>query len=381
MTHRSWLGLFVLCAPTVTASSVSAQIPIWNLVEEIRIGALDGPHALSEVGSVVPGADGSIYVAQPQEGLIRVFDRSGRLVRTLGGRGSGPGEFQRLSDIGWHDEKLYASDATLYRITLFSPDGVVEESLRVESAIAEGAARPGPPKAFFADGTILSIPGPSLRQQAAPLPILRIDRTGKILDTVGLVRRPPRIMEVRAGGRSMQVLTHFFDSSLNRLAPDGSVLWIVDRSSDAGGETTIRRVEVHPVVRETAFRLAFRTERIPPEERERLIEDRAELFVRMGLSPRAARQAVVDQMELPEFEPAVSEIAASTTGELWLRRQHLGHDRVWWALMGPGGTLRGRVLLPADVTVQVADEDHLWTLEHDEFDVPYVVRYRIERDV
>jgi hypothetical protein len=51
------------------------------------------------VGEVVIGSGGMILVAQPTEGLVRVFDPTGSFIGSVGRRGSGPAEFQRVSGL------------------------------------------------------------------------------------------------------------------------------------------------------------------------------------------------------------------------------------------------------------------------------------------
>ncbi len=54
--------------------------------------------ALYAPGLVVPLADGQVLVAEDR--TLLVFDRAGALVRSLGGEGEGPGEYQRVMGAG-----------------------------------------------------------------------------------------------------------------------------------------------------------------------------------------------------------------------------------------------------------------------------------------
>lgn len=69
----------------------------WTLTEAFRLGGEDdGPESFTSAGPSTVGTDarGRIYVLDHHAYRIQVFDRDGRHLRTQGGRGGGPGEFQ-----------------------------------------------------------------------------------------------------------------------------------------------------------------------------------------------------------------------------------------------------------------------------------------------
>ena len=99
------------------------------LRERLRIG--DGPSwALSEISSADVDADGNIYVGQPQEQHVKVFAADGSLLRTIGRRGKGPGEFSSVTAVRVLRDTLWVSDARLQRVTYFSLDGRVIRTSR-----------------------------------------------------------------------------------------------------------------------------------------------------------------------------------------------------------------------------------------------------------
>lgn len=55
---------------------------------------------------------------------LRYFDRSGRLIRTVGARGSGPGEFERTGFVcRLYGDTVLVVDAASGRVSLWDPDG------------------------------------------------------------------------------------------------------------------------------------------------------------------------------------------------------------------------------------------------------------------
>lgn len=66
----------------------------------------------------------NIYICDSQDMNIKVFDKDGNYFRTVGAKGSGPGEFQGVGEISLcPDGRLLVLDWELYRTSLFNADG------------------------------------------------------------------------------------------------------------------------------------------------------------------------------------------------------------------------------------------------------------------
>ena len=73
----------------------------WRVVEELRIGTAEGsgPDLFGNVGAIEVDGLGRLWVAETQAQELRVFDREGGHVRTVGRKGGGPGEFRQINVI------------------------------------------------------------------------------------------------------------------------------------------------------------------------------------------------------------------------------------------------------------------------------------------
>jgi len=100
--------------------------PGLSLIEERRIGALEGPAELAFAGisDVAVNGNGEIYVADRRLAEIRKFDKEGQHLLTFGRKGQGPGEFQsvRVLSIGRGGEVVVFDDM-LGRVSVFTDDG------------------------------------------------------------------------------------------------------------------------------------------------------------------------------------------------------------------------------------------------------------------
>jgi hypothetical protein len=149
------LAALVSAAPARTQQSgvIQPREPAARLVltEVLRLGSeLGDDDAFGRVMDVELGPTGRIYVADDLGWNVAVFDRSGRLLRRMGRRGRGPGEFERP----WHlavdrHDSLFVWDGALARVSVFGPDGRFARSFATPGAWAVSGF------SVRADGTLL----------------------------------------------------------------------------------------------------------------------------------------------------------------------------------------------------------------------------------
>lgn len=102
--------------------------PTWRLEPVVSLGSEGGigepaPDEFGRVVAVTTDADGNLFVADRHFLEIRVFDRSGNLIRQIGRQGGGPGEFEDIYSMAWIDTVLLVLDFRLGRIAELSSEG------------------------------------------------------------------------------------------------------------------------------------------------------------------------------------------------------------------------------------------------------------------
>jgi 6-bladed beta-propeller protein len=98
----------------------------WSLVEDLRLGTLDGggPEQFTQIAGITTDAEGRIYVLDYPSQEIRVFDAVGGYVRTIGRKGQGPGELNRAAGMNFdRDGRLWTWDPGNARFSVFNVDG------------------------------------------------------------------------------------------------------------------------------------------------------------------------------------------------------------------------------------------------------------------
>ena len=87
-------------------------------------------HMIDDVQGTTELSDESIAVAVGAAAEVRVFDKSGRFVRSIGRRGNGPGEFRNLSRL-WFlpPDTIVVADYRPWRLQYFTTDGRFHRSV------------------------------------------------------------------------------------------------------------------------------------------------------------------------------------------------------------------------------------------------------------
>jgi len=84
---------------------------------------IDSPMLERPNGLAWDAREGLLYVADTQAHQIKVFDMTGRLVRTIGQRGEGPGEFNFPTFLALSGERLVVSDTMNARVQVIPLNG------------------------------------------------------------------------------------------------------------------------------------------------------------------------------------------------------------------------------------------------------------------
>jgi hypothetical protein len=332
-----------------------------------------------------------IYISQPQDHTVRAFDLTGRLVRTIGGRGQGPGEFERLETIGFRGDTLYAADGALHRVSYFAPDGSFVRSFRMVSPLL-GAAPPNiyfptAPQVVLADGTALLTPDAPVALIASgtgKAPYVRIDRQSQVVDTIAWRQLPTITFETVSGGERFYAPRPFRQDPLYQLMPDGSGLVVVDRPT-ATSETRQAEYRVTKIspTGDTLFARAYTYAPVPLTSTN-LSQALSAVELRFANRPdppsrREIEQSLRSQNLVPDNMAPITHLAAGFDGSIWLGRGHETPDRQTWLILASDGSVVATTSLPATETVMNARDNFLVALELDSMDVPYVVLYRIMR--
>lgn len=342
----------------------SGEVAGLPLVEELRIGSVSGGGA-DEFGNAMAlqaDAAGRIYVADGMSGEIRVFTPEGQHLRSLGGKGGGPGEFRMLSGMGWGpEERLWTMDPTASRLTAFDTAGALAGTVRREKTLSTtlpwngGLDREG----FVYDATTSLAAGDPARERPWLLVRFRSEDDRLVpVDTFVIPSFRADMHETRSEGLRMRSRVPYSPGQQWRLAPDGSV-WIGNT-----GEYRLGRVSFDG---DTLATLTHTRERVPVSAAERD-------------SAAAADKLPADR--IPGVKPAFRSFFVDDEERVWVEPT-LEDEGTGWDVFSPAGAFLAHVRTPLALATEppapapVVRDGRLYALLRDELDVPYVVRLRI----
>ena len=348
------------------ADPIWAEGREWRLVEELRIGSMDavGPELFGQLRSIDVDDAGRIYVLEAHAQEVRVFDRDGRHVRSIGRKGGGPGEFAEpaLAEIGPHGD-LWVVDPDNNRVSVFDSSGAYRDAHPVPGGFV---ILPWP-GGFGRDGSYY-YPVPDASDGDFRTKLVRYDAAMQPVDTLTPPRDPVQrdYFEIRDEGRFMRAAIPFSGSFQSRLSPRGT-FWgfftgdyrLFELSPDGDTLRTITR--------------AFDPLPVTAADREEA-RKRLEWFTRQG--------GEVDWARLPDHKPAASAFAFDDDGRVWVWPVTEGAPGEALDVFDAGGRYLGRVRSPVPLSPfprPVIGSDAIIGVTESELEVPYVVRLRIER--
>jgi hypothetical protein len=351
---------------------VNPERPLWNpgeewrVTEELRIGGLaaEGPDLFGDVVALELDDDGRIWILEREAREVRVFGPDGEHIRSFGRRGGGPGEFADPVGMGWAPGgELWVVDPGNGRFSVFDPEG---RFLRSHPRLIGGYMLPWP-GGFGPGGEVFDrvfIPGGAPGSGA----LVRFSPDLTAADTFPLPPPPDRhIFELVTNGGRMSVPVPFSPALATALDRRG-YLWfgVSDESRlirrTLGGDTIL--ITEWPSEREP----------VTARDREEALEQLA-WFTGQG--------GTVDARRIPAEKPFFTQIFLGDDGHLWVTPGD-GIARGWerFDILDPDGRYLGEVRPDPPIfgwPTPVIRDDVILAVVRDEMEVPYVVRYRIER--
>jgi hypothetical protein len=358
----------------------------------LRIGTADGPehYSFGRIAGFARLADGRIVIADGQANRIHFYDPGGKHLSTVGGPGSGPGEYINFSRLlTLPGDSLMAIDYEGGRVTVLDPRGKWIRTYR--PSLSDGRERRGTypePDLIFGDGTYL------IRQT---VPTCQSDSDGVCEDKSVFIhaRDTSVIAEIgpMVSWRSERL------QSRNGRPNVASDKWLAPvffgvhgtRFFYADATTFEIRVYSGDGRLERMVRAAYEQRRPPPPT--------PGLRVAPGANPR--EQAVFDAfLELerrstrPDRLRAYAGVELDAVGNMWVGeyRPHwigiseLGSSARWW-VFDKDGVLRRAVRVPLSLwspgrgshRIEIGD-DYLLGVTRDSLLVESLVMYRLRKN-
>lgn len=333
----------------------------FSLVEELRIGGEEeGPELLGSIWALGVDDEGRIHVLDSQASEVRVFGADGTWLRTLGGPGEGPGEFNNPAGIDLHpdDGSIWVMGPN--RFTAFDPDGTFR-STHPRTFGYHAVPWPG---GFGVDG--------ALHDVASFDSFVRFSPDIQPADTFTVPRvETPTIRVVRTDGTGMMSMTPAFSPRLHWQFDPRGYIWSATSDEMRFVQQTLEGDTVR------ILRRPHTPVSVSAEEARQAVERMEEQIGRFGTDIEIEGDLVAG-----EFKPAFEAFFLDEVGRLWVKPTHPADADPVLELWSEEGHYLGRIETPegfqALYPVPRVKGSHIWAVVTDEFDVPSVVRFRIE---
>lgn len=362
------LPTLVLLAAVACGDGSAVDAGHDSTISLVPAGALAGE--VGSAGELVEPSNwtvderGFVYVVDTKPAVIKVFDDSGRFVRTIGREGAGPGEF-RMALIAVRGGRLLVHDPMAARVSLFDTSGTY-----VRGWI--GACCYWYKPFLHRDGRIAIPTEPPDGMQRA---FLHFDTLGALLDTLSVPRAHDAPQWTLRRGTQMVMSTRvpFSRQSDVELTPDGDAIhgWsgayrlVVSR----GGRDTLR-----------TFGRTWTPEPLPDARRDSVYDARVRSLAKNMEVDEATIRQQVDKGLMPTTLPAFTGISVDFDGNPWL---HIDEDssRTRFDVFDTTGAFVGRTEVAALVTKWqlTFGPGVLYFRQDTDEGYPRIVRYRIVR--
>jgi hypothetical protein len=387
----------------VRTATAPVHVGVAELRRDLAIGIADGEQSymLGAIDDIAVATNGTMYVLDRSVPTVRVYDATGRVVRNIGQRGSGPGEYRYATAIALATNgNLLLYDQGNARVNVYTPAGDVVTSWMTKAGSGSGSGK----NILVSDATGTTyIRSPIWRRGQAAAPRwawFRYAADGTLRDTTYGPDGPsqPLLLAQRANA-SKSAGIPFAPSYYTAVSPLG--YFVTTWSSALAIETHEPGKPVVSIRREIPLQ--------PVTSRER-DSARAEVTESMRQMDPAWSW---NGPGIPRTKAAHFGLRVGDDGVVWVQLAHgpklddgsgrgggqpsarmgagnnptgVSRAATWpcpsnpWTLhdlFEPSGRYLGQVKLPEKVDVILTRGDYVWAATCNEDDAPQVVRYKI----
>jgi hypothetical protein len=357
--------LIVIIPSLATGSGARNQATSeWHLDRERRFGNSSQQDEILMPATILVDHHMNVHILDTKTGKFFVFDTGGRLLRTFGRRGRGPGEFDYVGLAGCLKDTVWV--ATDSRVTFFAGTAAKPSVPQLPSSVLTGAGFR--PKALLSDGSVLREHWrPGHNGSGTIFTYDRIDRQGHSRNVVleNMSDGPVRMM---VDGNPFSAAPWLFAPQIVSTDTEGQFIYNVDARAPRNDEDG-----PIPISRFSPDGKLLWSIRAPSEAKRASSATRDSLI---NFYHGEARRAVAAAM--PHYYPRVERVAVGRDGSVFIadgRRENFRR----WTIVRSNGKVDGFIRLPATTWIVDANRTHIWVLEYDQRDQPVAARYRMVR--
>jgi hypothetical protein len=350
-------------------STVIDSALIWHVdsVPELQLGAAlaDGPTSFSGIEGIAQLTNGELVVLDRSTQEVRFFSAQGAIVRRVGRRGAGPGEFgdfMLVPDVSY--DSLIIMDPANLRISVLSSDGAFLSSFSVGNSVGEprgilSGFRIAGSSGFYSRGS----EGLSYNITA----FVVVNPVSDLRDTIAVDTAGMVTARGRADNISYPAFVPFMGRSSIAVGR-GKVYYTSGKTQeilefDESLQLTMRMRALNEQQRVTA----------------KLFDSAVGRYADRMSNPQRVR-TLFSQLPRPQFLPVWTRLIVDWRGSIWAEEYRpVRSTASTWIIFDPSGAIRGAARMPANFTVAQIGESFVLGVWRDADGVEYVRRHRLVR--
>lgn len=330
----------------------------WSLEPVSSFSAtLEDSVLVSPIAAIWPGPDGLLYVVMRRQASVTLLHPDGRLARTIGTRGGGPGEFQSPGVIGWRNDSMWVMDPQLQRVSWFGPEGTFLGSEQ----------RPNRHLIPTSAGGYIGMAGTDVDAQSTVVEFQ--SGAGEPVTTLARLEWSLGGYMLPMGDQGGIVGAHpMKDRPLSALHPVTGELAVVEM---AGGTGAVR-VSWYSPSGSLSHQESLLVE-APPMDAEAWSAFLTDHF--SGPGPAISIPEAMTRIAQPATWLPVTGALMDTRRRIWIRGAANDSTRVRWTIVSPDGTSPASAFLPASLRLLSVRHDTVWTVQPGPDDLDVVTRF------
>ena len=316
--------------------------------------------------------DGYVYICDYKANNIKIFDSSGRFIKTIGKEGQGPGEFNRPYDIAVTDERLIIWDIGNRRLDALTKDGEFIKSMPISiydgwpqmiRSLPNGDIAIASEKPYF---------GQSDKPQDYSIDIYSPDlEKKKRIYTQQIWRNKYVIKENRA----TNVPIPFSPRVYWDVSPTGKI--VIGYSKNY--EIKIYGIDGEKI---SSFSHAYTPEKITNEDKKRFFASIGSFSG--GEGKQGADDFIVKNTEFPKFKPAFQQIKVDSEGNILVMcyKKNRNEEGLFFDAFDSRGNFLGNVQINGEIRFpyySVIRNRIFWRQKTDDKGLIKIFKYRISK--
>lgn len=370
------VAVMLLCG-AISASLHAQPAPTpWRVVEQWRVDGTESGEPFGSVRDVAIGKDGSLWVLDFKDQMIRRFDANGKPLKTVGRKGKGPGEMMNANGlVVAKDGSVWVNDPSNARLSIFTGNG--EFSRQIVLTIFGYGYRWD----AFADATSGDVYDQTLIRRSGStnttMEWRRLSSNGVVLDTVAMPecnnpgQAPTSFYSAKSKNGNMNG-AYPFSQRMLRVPNRAGGVWCA--GGGAEGAALVRIGKGDTIARTNLTLSAIAVDRA----------DRDSAIAQVQKQLAKYETNTFDASKVPNSKQPIASLAVDDDGRLWVQHADRVNDKgVTFDVHDKAGKNIGRVVIPRllaqeQIPVRARGND-LWVAVRDADDVVNIVKYRISR--